>query len=173
MFWQIFRSHQVNGVNLLACKQSFSRDIYITVIKQSLELFEGVSLSAFVICSSLSLLFIFQELLGMGFHSCIQFILDETKHTSHAGTVERDTCKGHSLQNFIVQTWQTFKKTLNQILKNTLFFLFTYFRHFFPACSLQNVQGEGENCTWVHSHQQRVGLHQQISKQEVAICFKH
>lgn len=51
----------------------------------------------------------------MGFYTCIQFILDETKYTSHAGTVERDTCKGHSLQNFIVQTWQTFKKALDQI----------------------------------------------------------
>lgn len=83
MFQQIFRSHQANVVNL-AYKQLFSRDIYITVIKLSLELFEGVSLSALVMCSSLSLLSVFQELLGMGFYTCTQFILDETKYTSHA-----------------------------------------------------------------------------------------
>lgn len=114
MFWQIFRSQNENGVNLLAYKQLFSRDIYITVMKLSLELFEGVSSSAFVMCSSLSLLFIFQELLGMGFYTCIQFILDEAKNTSHAGTVERD-CKGRSLQNFIIQTSKAFEKALDQI----------------------------------------------------------
>lgn len=114
MFCQIFRSHNENGVNLLAYN-NYSVDIYITVIKLSLGLFEGASLSAFFICSSLSLLFIFQELLGMGFYTFIQFILDETKNTSHAGALERDTCKGHSLQNFIIQTWKAFEKALDQI----------------------------------------------------------
>lgn len=96
-FGQIFRSRQVNGVSLLAYKQLFSRDIYITIITLSFELFEGVGLLAFVMCSSLSLLFSFQELLGVGFYTCIQFILDETRGTSHAGTVERETRRGPSL----------------------------------------------------------------------------
>lgn len=51
----------------------------------------------------------------MGFYTCIQFILDETVSTSHAGTVERDTSKGHSLQNFIIQTWKAFEKVVDQI----------------------------------------------------------
>jgi len=66
-FGQIFRSHQVNGVSLLAYKQLFSRYIYITVIALSFELFEWVGLLASVMCSSLSLLFAYQELLGVGF----------------------------------------------------------------------------------------------------------
>lgn len=32
-FGKSFRCHRENGVNLLAYKQLFSRDIYITVIK--------------------------------------------------------------------------------------------------------------------------------------------
>lgn len=104
-FGQIFRSHQVNGVSLLAYKQLFSRDIYITVITLSSELFEGVGSLAFFTCSLLSLLFTFQELLGVGFYTCIQLILDETRCTSCAGTVERGTHRGPSLQNFILQTW--------------------------------------------------------------------
>lgn len=103
-FGQIFRSRQVNGVSLLAYKQLFSRRIYITVITLSFELFEGVGSLAFVTHSSLSLLFTFQELLGVGFYICIQFILYETRCISCAGTVQREMCRGPSLQNFILQT---------------------------------------------------------------------
>ena len=104
-FGLIFRSCQVNGVSFLAYKQLFCRGIYITVITLSFELFEGVGSLAFVMRSSISLLFTFQELLGVGFYTCIQFILDGTRCTSCAGTVERETCRGPSLQNLILQTW--------------------------------------------------------------------
>lgn len=67
-FGQIFRSCQVNGVGLLAYEQLFSRDIYITVITLSFELFEGGGSLAFVMCSSSSLLFTLQELLGVSFY---------------------------------------------------------------------------------------------------------
>lgn len=40
-FGQIFICGQVNGVSLLAYKQLFSRDVYITVLTLSFELFEG------------------------------------------------------------------------------------------------------------------------------------
>lgn len=121
-FEQIFGSRQVNGVSLLAYKQLFSRDIYITVITLSFELFEGAGSLAFVMCPSLCLLFTFQKLLGVGFYTCIQFILDETRCTSCAGAVERETCRGPSLQNFILQTWPSLWENFGSDPKNTSLF---------------------------------------------------
>lgn len=79
-FEEIFRSHQVNGISLLAYKKLFSRHIYITVITLSFALLKEQ------VCQHYHFFFIislvtFQELLAVGFYRCIRFILDESRCT--------------------------------------------------------------------------------------------
>lgn len=172
MFWQIFRSHQVNGVNLLAYKQLFSRDIYITAITLIIRtLWRGRLISICHVFFIISFVH-FPGTARNGFlclHT-VYFRWNKMYFTCRYSG-ERHMQRFFSAEFYCADLGKPLRKLWIKS-KNYFTFLFTYFRHLFAACSLQNAQGERENCNWVHSHQQRVGLHQQVWKQEEGICFK-